>query len=46
MPFAKKLLADIYEQVLDRLDFPNHHNLENIIDAYFNFIQKVMESLI
>ena len=35
-------LADIYEEALGRLDFPNYHNFENINDAYFNFIQKVM----
>ena len=34
--------ADIYEEALDRLDFPNYHNFENINDAYSNFIQKVI----
>ena len=38
----KYCLADIYEKALGRLDFPNYHNFENINDAYFNFIQKVM----
>ena len=38
----KNYSADIYEEVLRRLDFPNYHNFENINDAYFNFIQKVM----
>ena len=33
---------DIYEDVLDRLDFPNCHNFENISDTYSNFIQKVV----
>ena len=31
-----------YEDVLDRLDFPNCHNFENISDTYSNFIQKVV----
>ena len=34
--------ADIYEEALDRVDFPNYHNFENINDAYSNFIQKIM----
>ena len=34
--------ADIYEEGLARLDFPNYHNFRNINDAYSNFIQKVM----
>ena len=34
--------ADIYEEALDRVDFPNYHNFENINDAYSNFIRKVM----
>ena len=38
--------ADIYEEALGRVDFANYHNLENINDAYSNFIQKVMGSLI
>ena len=25
-----------------RVDFPNHHNFENINDAYSNFIQTIM----
>ena len=24
------------------VDFPNHHNFENVNDAYSDFIQKVM----
>ena len=42
----KNYSADIYEEDLDRLDFPNHHNFENVNDAYSNFIQKVMGSLV
>ena len=38
----KKYSADIYENSLGRLDFPNYHNFENINDAYSNFIQEVM----
>ena len=38
----KKYSADIYEEAQGRLDFPNYHNFENIIDAYSNFIQKVI----
>ena len=34
--------ADISEKSLGRLDFPNHHNFENINNAYSNFIQKFM----
>ena len=34
--------GDIYEEALGRLHFPNYHNLENINNAYSNFIQKVM----
>ena len=38
----KNYSADIYEEALGRVDFPNYHNFENINDAYSNFIQKVM----
>ena len=38
----KNYSADIYEEVLSRIDFPNYHNFENVNDAYSNFIQKVM----
>ena len=38
----KNYSADIYEEALGRIDFPNYHNFENINDAYSNFIQKVM----
>ena len=40
----KNYSADIYEEALGRVDFPNYHNFENINinDAYPNFIQKVM----
>ena len=38
----KKYSADIYEEALGRVDFPNYHNFENSNDAYSNFIQKVM----
>ena len=38
----KNYSAYIYEEALDRLDFQNHHNFENINDTYSNFIQKVM----
>ena len=34
--------ADIYEEALGRLHFPNYHNFENISNAYSNSIQKVM----
>ena len=34
--------ADIHEEGLGRLDFPNYRNFENINDAYSNCIQKVM----
>ena len=37
--------ADVYEEGLGRLDFPNYHNFRNINDAYSNFIQKVMEEI-
>ena len=37
-----KHLADIYEEALGRLDFPNYHNFENINDPYSNFILKVV----
>ena len=42
MLFAKNYLADIYEEALGRVDFPNYHNFENINEAYSNFIQKFM----
>ena len=38
----KSYSADIYEEALGRVDFPNYHNFENINDAYSNFIQKLM----
>ena len=38
----KNYSADIYEEALDKIDFPNYHNFENINDAYSNVIQKVM----
>ena len=38
----KNYSADIYEEALGRVDFPNYNNFENINDAYSNFIQKVM----
>ena len=38
----KNYSADIYEEALGRLDFPNYHNFENINDVYSNFTQKVM----
>ena len=38
----KNYSADIYEEALGRVDFPNYHIFENINDAYSNFIQKVM----
>ena len=34
--------ADIFEEGLGKVDFPNYHSFENINDAYSNFIQKVM----
>ena len=37
-----KHLADIYEEALGRLDFPNYHNFENINDPYSNFIKNVL----
>ena len=37
----KNYSADIYEEAIYE-DFPNYHNLENINDAYSNFIHKVM----
>ena len=42
----KNYSADIYEEALGRVDFPNYLNFENINYAYSNFIQKVMGSLI
>ena len=42
----KNYSADIYEDALGRVDFPNYHNFENINDAYSNFTQTVMRSLI
>ena len=41
----KNYSADIYEEVLSRIDFPNYHNFENVNDAYSNFIQKVMGAI-
>ena len=38
----KNYSADIYEEALGRVDFPNYSNIENIDDAYSNFIQKVV----
>ena len=38
----KNYSAVIYEETLGKVDFPNHHNFDNIDDAYSNFIQKVM----
>ena len=38
----KNYSADIYEETLVKVDFPNYRNLENINDAYSNFIQKLM----
>ena len=38
----KNYSADICEEALGRVDFPNYRNFENINDAYSNFIQKVM----
>ena len=38
----KNYSADIYEEALSRVDFPNYHNFENINDSYSNFTQKVM----
>ena len=40
--FAKNYSADIHEEALGRVDFPNYHNFKNINDTYSNFIQKVM----
>ena len=37
--------ADIYEEGLGRLDFPNYHNFQTTNDAYSNFTQKVMEDI-
>ena len=42
----KNYSADIFEEALGRVDFPNFNNLEKINDAYSNFNQKVMGSLI
>ena len=42
MALLKNYSADIYEEGLGRLDFPNYRNLENINGAYSNFIQKVI----
>ena len=36
----KNYSADIYEEALGRVDFPNYHNFENINHTYSNFIQK------
>ena len=38
----KNYSADIYEEAIVRVDFPNYRNFENINDAYSNFIQKLM----
>ena len=38
----KHYSADIYDETLGRLDFPNCRTVENINDAYSKFIQKVM----
>ena len=42
----KNYSADIYEEALVRVDFPNYRNFENIKDASSNFIQKLVRSLI
>ena len=33
--------ANIHEEALGRVDFPNYHNFENINKTYSNFIQKI-----
>ena len=38
----KNYSADMYEEALVRVDFPNYYNFENINDPYSNFIQKVI----
>ena len=38
----KNSSADIYEEALGRVDYPNYYNFTNINDTYSNFIQKVM----
>ena len=38
----KNYSADIFEEALARVDFPNYRNFENINDAYSNFIQTLM----
>ena len=38
----KNYSADIYDEAMGRVDFPNYLNFENINYAYSNFIQKVM----
>ena len=38
----KNCSADIYEEALVRVDFPNYLNFKKINDAYSNFIQKLM----
>ena len=38
----KNYSADIYEEALGRVNFPNYNNFENINDAYSNFTQKVI----
>ena len=34
--------ADLFEQELSRLNFPNNHNFNDINEAYNDFIQKIM----
>ena len=46
MPFAKKLLSDIFEEALAKVHFPNYHKFENTDDAYSNFIPKVLAVIV
>ena len=38
----KHYMADLFEQELSRLKFPNYRNFNDINEAYYDFIQKIM----
>ena len=42
----KNYSADIYEEALGRVDFPNYHCFENINDIYLTSFRKLWRSLI
>ena len=38
----KNYTADVFEQELSRLNFPNYRNFSDINEAYNDFVQKIM----